>query len=219
MSKSVERAAARAHSAALAVTHLSAADRRLAAIIERVGVHRPIITASPFVALAVSIIHQQISMSAARSIQGRVMDLCPNRRLTPAALLAARAPRMRKAGLSQQKVKYLRDLSQHFADGTLSAAVLRRMSDEEVIAATTQVAGVGRWTAEMLLIFCLERQDVWPVDDLGIRKAAMRLESRAEMHAKADLMALGEPWRPFRSYASWYLWRSLEGPLMPGLKL
>jgi DNA-3-methyladenine glycosylase II len=90
------------------------------------------------------------------------------------------------------------------------------MSDEQVIQATTQVLGIGRWTAEMLLIFCLERPDVWPIDDLGIRKAVRNLLGDNDLPHRDTITGLAEPWRPFRSYASWYLWRSLEGPLMPG---
>ena len=126
---------------------------------------------------------------------------------------------LRGAGLSRQKATYLRELSTAFASGDLSTRTLKRMPDEEVIAATTRVKGIGRWTAEMLLIFCLERPDVWPVDDLGLRKAVRQFLNLDDMPSAQTLNELAEPWRPYRSYATWYLWRSLEGPLMPGVSL
>ena len=208
------RRAALAHEA---VAHLSQQCPRLASMIERIGPHRPIISRDPFRTLVGSIVQQQISMSAAAAIQSRLVDALPGKKVSPEGLLSLRTPRLRKLGLSRQKAAYLRDLAAHFADGRLSAARLRRMGDEEVIEATTQVNGIGRWTAEMLLIFCLERPDVWPVDDLGIRKAVRNYLGEPEMPDKKRLDAIAAPWRPFRSYASWYLWRSLEGPLMPGV--
>jgi DNA-3-methyladenine glycosylase II len=212
-------ALARRQLAEQAVAHLSANSRTLAVIIAAVGPHRPILSRDPFRTLVGSIVQQQISMSAAAAIQNRLRDACPDRRVTADALLALRKPRLRRIGLSNQKAAYVRDLAAHFADGRLSAAKLRRMTDEQVIEATTQVHGVGRWTAEMLLIFCLERPDVWPIDDLGIRKAVRNLLAVADMPDRQTLLTAGEPLRPFRSYASWYLWRSLEGPLMPGVAI
>ena len=207
----------RAELAQQAIAHLSNQCNRLAAMIARIGPHRPRISRDPFKTLVGSIVQQQISMSAAAAIQNRLVDACADRRLTPAALLSLRTPRLRKIGLSRQKALYLRDLAAHFRDGRLTAAKLRRMNDDEVIEAATQVHGIGRWTAEMLLIFCLERPDVWPVDDLGIRKAVRQYLGETDLPDKKRLDAVALPWRPFRSYASWYLWRSLEGPLMPGV--
>lgn len=186
-------------------------------MIERIGPHRPRVSRDPFRTLVGSIVQQQISMSAAAAIQQRLVDACPDRRVSPEALLSLRMLKLRRVGLSRQKALYLRDLAEHFADGRLSAAGLRRMSDEAVIEATTRVHGIGRWTAEMLLIFCLERPDVWPVDDLGIRKAVRNYLGETNLPDKKRLDAVALPWQPFRSYASWYLWRSLEGPLMPGV--
>ncbi len=203
--------------ALLAAAHLSAADPRMAALIARIGPHRPIRTADPFVSLVQAIISQQVSMKAAAAIGKRVRALCASGRFTAAELRARRLPTLRRAGLSRQKAIYIHDLADHFATGRLSAASLRRMSDEEVIAATTAVKGIGRWTAEMLLIFCLERPDVWPVDDLGVRKAVQRFFDLAATPAAREIRDVAAPWRPFRSYATWYLWRSLEGPLMPGV--
>lgn len=212
-------ALARRQLAERAVAHLSANSVTLSAIISAVGPHRPILSRDPFRTLIGSIIQQQISMSAAAAIQNRLRDACPDRRVAADAVLALRKQSLRRIGLSNQKAEYVRDLAAHFVDGRLSARKLRRMSDEQVIEATTQVRGVGRWTAEMLLIFCLERPDVWPIDDLGIRKAVRKLLELADMPDRATLEATGAPLRPFRSYASWYLWRSLEGPLMPGVAI
>ena len=145
--------------------------------------------------------------------------LCPRRRLTPAAIMALDHDTLRAAGLSRQKAAYVRNMAEAFASRELSAAKLRRMSDDEVVEATTRIKGVGRWTAEMLLIFCLERPDVWPVDDLGLRKAVRNFLAMTEMPRPAEIQAVADPWRPYRSYATWYLWRSLEGPLMPGVAL
>jgi DNA-3-methyladenine glycosylase II len=199
--------------------HLSRADRRLATLIQRIGPHRPIITPNPFVALLGSILQQQISMSAAAAVQKRVRALCPRGRVTPAAILDLSALDLRGAGLSRQKAEYVRSLAEHFANGALSTRSLRAMTDEEVIATTTRVKGVGRWTAEMLLIFCLERPDIWPIDDLGLRKAVRNHLELDDLPDAQTMHAAGEPYRPYRTYASWYLWRSLEGPLMPGVAL
>ncbi len=202
-----------------AAEFLSQRDPRMARLIERIGPHRPIITPDPFVALVGSILQQQVSMSAAAAIQRRLAGLCPAGRLTPAAVLGLDPAALRAAGLSRQKALYVRGLAEAFDSGMLSAAGLRRMSDEEVIAAVTRLKGVGRWTAEMLLIFCLERPDVWPIDDLGLRKAVRNFLGMKRLPAPRTMRRAGEPWRPYRTYASWYLWRSLEGPLMPGIML
>jgi DNA-3-methyladenine glycosylase II len=213
------RAAQRALTAQTAVRHLTGANPRLGALIRKIGPHRPLITPNPFVALVGSILQQQISMSAAAAVHKRLKALCPRRRVTPAAILELSSDDLRAAGLSRQKATYIRSLAERFADGTLSSRRLRGMTDDEVIAATTQVKGVGRWTAEMLLIFCLERLDVWPIDDLGLRKAVGKLLELAVLPDAHTMRATAEPWRPYRTYASWYLWRSLEGPLMPGVSL
>lgn len=197
--------------------YLSRQDRRLAALIRRIGPYRPIITRNPFTALVGSIIHQQVSMGAAAAMYRRLKNLCPRRRITSAGVVQLDEDQLRRAGLSRQKAAYVRGLAEAFASGELSARKLRTMSDEEVIAATTRLKGVGRWTAEMLLIFCLERPDVWPVDDLGLRKAVQRFLRLDALPDHAALLALGERWRPYRTYATWYLWRSLEGPVAPNI--
>lgn len=229
-----QRQAERERAAMRAVRALKKSDPKLGALIKQIGPHRPIITSDPFTTLLCSIISQQISMSAAASVQRKVRDLCPGRRFSAKAILAQSEARLRGAGLSKQKARYARDLADHFASRRLTAARLHKMTDDEVIEATTKVYGIGRWTAEMLLIFCLERPDVWPIDDLGLRKAVGQFHGngKARVRRKArdngkptalpdakTMRAAGEPWRPYRSYASWYLWRSLEGPLMPGVSV
>ena len=194
-----------------ALRHLRRADPRLREIIARVGAFRPVITPDPFVALVGSIVHQQVSMSAAAAIQRRLCELFPGRRVRPAALLQLSQPALRGAGLSRQKALYLRGLAAAFADGTLSAAKLRRMSDDEVIAATTALKGIGRWTAEMLLMFRLGRSDVLPVDDYGIRKAMQQAYRKRALPKAAWMRRVAEPWRPYRTVACWYLWRSGDG--------
>lgn len=209
----------RAALALAAVRHLSRADARLRAIIRRVGPHRPRLTRDPFVALAGSIIHQQISMSAAVSVQRKLIALLPARRLAPPALLALSTDQLRSAGLSRQKVAYLHELAAHFHDGRLQTRALRRMPDDQAIEAVTAVHGVGRWTAQMLLMFCLERPDVWPIADLGLQAAVARLLRLRSRPTPRQMESAAIGWTPYRSYASWYLWRSLEGPLMPGIDL
>jgi DNA-3-methyladenine glycosylase II len=143
--------------------------------------------------------------------------LCPRQRLTPGAVRSLDVSALRGAGLSRQKAAYAQNVAEAFASRVLTAAKLRRLPDAEVIAAVTAVKGVGRWTAEMLLIFCLERPDVWPVDDLGLRNAVQRFTGEVELPAAAEMQTLGEAWRPYRTCATWYLWRSLEAPTEPAI--
>jgi DNA-3-methyladenine glycosylase II len=209
----------RRRTALVAIRRLRQVDPRLGRLIAQIGPFRPDITPDPFIALIGSIIQQQLSMAAATTIYRRVRGLCPRQRLTPKAILALDDDALRGVGLSRQKAAYLRNLADAFATRTLTAAGLRAGSDDEVIAATTAIKGIGRWTAEMLLMFCLERPDVWPVDDLGLRKAVRNFLRLGELPPAAAIRELADPWRPYRSYATWYLWRSLEGPLMPGVAL
>jgi len=197
--------------------HFRRVAPELAALMARIGPFAPKVTSNPFVALLGSITHQQVSMAAGTTIFNRLLDLCPRRRLTPAAIQALDEPTLRTAGLSRQKVTYIRNIADEFASGHLTSAKLRRMPDEDVIAATTRIKGVGRWTAEMLLIFSLERPDVWPIDDLGLRNAVQRHLGSVTPLKPAELTALAEPWRPYRTIATWYLWRSLENPVQPGI--
>jgi len=161
-------------------------------------------------ALLRSIVGQQLSTKAARSIYERLAALFGGRAPTPVELLAVDREALRAVGLSWRKVDYLRDLAQRVEDGSLDLRRLRRLPDDEVTAELTQVRGLGPWTADMFMIFHLGRPDVLPVDDLGIRKAAQALTGGDALPTPSELEVLAEPWRPYRSLASLYLWRSLD---------
>jgi DNA-3-methyladenine glycosylase II len=155
----------------------------------------------PFPSLVDAIVSQQISGKAAESIMTRLRGLVPIR---PATLASADPRRLRRAGLSRAKVRYVRGLARFARDGGLRG--LNRLPDEAVVERLTAVKGIGVWTAEMFLIFCLHRPDVWPIGDGGIQRAAYRLFGAKTVKS---MTALGEQFRPFRTHAAWYLWRSL----------
>jgi 3-methyladenine DNA glycosylase/8-oxoguanine DNA glycosylase len=198
----------------LACRHLAEADPALGALIARVGPYllRPKPAQSLFAAVARAIVYQQLSGSAASTILGRVKAIyAPKRFPTPRDILATPPARLRAAGLSTAKAAALRDLAQRSLDGTVpTMRRVRCMADEEVVQRLIQVRGVGRWTAEMLLMFRLGRADVLPVGDLGIRKGfALTFGSRT-LPAAITIERRAERWRPYRSVACWYLWRALE---------
>jgi len=165
--------------------------------------------ADPFTALTHAIVSQQLSTKAAATIAARVDALVAGPP-TPRAFAAVTDAQLRAAGLSGQKVTYLRDLCARIEDGSLPLDRLDRLSDDAVIEALTQVKGIGRWTAEMFLMFRLHRPDVLPVGDLGIVKAVQRAYNLRTLPTAARLARIGEPWRPYRSVACWYLWASLD---------
>jgi 3-methyladenine DNA glycosylase/8-oxoguanine DNA glycosylase len=186
-------------------------DRVLAPIIRGVGPCRLRVDrrTAPFAALVESILYQQITGKAAATIHDRLRALCGRPAPRPEDILRATDAELRAVGLSRQKVGYLRDLSGRVRDG-LPLHRLSRLPDEAVIEALTEVKGIGRWTAEMFLIFRLGRLDVLPVDDYGVRKAMQRAYRKRAL-PKADWMRkTAEPWRPYRTVASWYLWRSVS---------
>ena len=164
--------------------------------------------ADPFRALVHAIISQQLSTKASATIEGRFAALFDGGP-TPAAVGAAPDAQLRGAGVSSQKIRYIRDLCRRVHDGSLPLASLGTLPDEEVIAALTSVTGIGRWTAEMFLMFRLHRPDVLPVGDLGIVKAVKQAYRLRTLPSPARLLRLGEVWRPYRSVACWYLWASL----------
>jgi DNA-3-methyladenine glycosylase II len=164
----------------------------------------------PYGALVRSIVGQQLSTKAARTIYERLIALFDGRTPTPAELLDADPEEVRSAGLSRPKVSYLRSLAEHVESGELELARLTELSDEEVSEQLTAVKGLGQWTADMFLIFHLRRPDVLPVGDLGIRRAVERAYGLPDMPDPARLTEIAEPWRPNRSLASLYLWRSLD---------
>ncbi len=193
------------------MAHLRRADPILARVIDAVGPFSLRLQRERFEALCRAIIFQQLAGAAARTIYARFVALFGERGFpSPQQVLAAPEAAMRTAGLSRQKIRYLRDLAVHVADGKLNFHRFPRMTDEEVIAELVRVHGVGRWTAEMFLMLNLGRPDVLPVDDLGVRNAVRRLYRMRKMPDARRLRALGERWRPYRSVASWYLWRSAE---------
>ena len=165
--------------------------------------------ADTFAALAHAIISQQLSTKAAATIARRFDALCGGVP-TAAAVAACREDDLRAAGLSGQKIAYMRDLSARVLDGSLALHALDRLSDEAVIEALTSVKGIGRWTAEMFLMFRLHRPDVLPLGDLGIVKAVQRAYRLRRAPTPERLTRIGEPWRPYRSVACWYLWASLD---------
>ncbi|HEY2334785.1 MAG TPA: DNA-3-methyladenine glycosylase [Solirubrobacterales bacterium] len=197
---------------------LAATDPTMAALIERVGKidlktrlrrrseERP---ADAYGALLRAIVGQQLSTKAARTIYGRILDLFEGSTPAPEQLLEAEEADLRAAGLSGRKVEYVRDLASHVIDGELELDRLGELSDEEAIEEIVAVRGLGAWTAEMFLLFHLERPDVLSGGDLGIRKAVQIEYGLEEMPAPARVLEIGEPWRPHRSLASLYLWESL----------
>jgi DNA-3-methyladenine glycosylase II len=161
-------------------------------------------------ALVRAIVGQQLSTKAAVSIYGRLSELFGGRTPTPHELLGTDPEQLRGVGLSGAKVRFLRDLAQHVEDGSLDLEHLSELPDEEVRAQLTQVKGLGPWTVDMFLIFHLGRPDVLPVGDLGIRKATQLAYGLDELPGAAELTKIAEAWRPWRTLASLYLWRSLD---------
>ncbi len=194
-----------------AIEHLKRADRRMAQLIERVGPctlklrHEH----SVFYSLLRSIVYQQLAGTAAAAILGRVDELFPGALATPEQIAAESEEHLRSAGLSRNKVLAVKDLAAKTLDGTVpQGSAIDQMSDEEIIERISQVRGIGRWTVEMLLIFRLGRTDVLPVDDFAVRKGFQRTYRLPNVPTKQQMLKKGEKWRPWRSIASWYLWRA-----------
>lgn len=194
-----------------AVGHLRGRDQVLREVIDAAGPCALKLRRDRFAALAGSILSQQISTSAARTIRARLIERAGGR-LAAEPLLALSDEELRACGVSAQKAGYLRDLSSRVASGALPLDRIGRLGDEEVIQYLTAVKGIGRWTAQMFLIFSLGRPDVLPHDDLGIRNAIRKLYGLPEMPRRDEMDRIAEPWRPYASVACWYLWRSLDGP-------
>jgi DNA-3-methyladenine glycosylase II len=195
---------------------LAAADPVMAGLVERVGElsieqrRRGRERTDTYGALLRTVIGQQLSTKAARTIYGRVLELFGGRVPAPADLLAIEPERLRGAGLSWRKVSYLRDLAEHVESGELEIGRMEELSDEEVIAEITAVRGLGRWSAEMFLMFTLDRPDVLPVDDLGIRRAVKDAYGLDEMPGPDRREESAAPWLPHRTLSCLYLWESLE---------
>jgi 3-methyladenine DNA glycosylase/8-oxoguanine DNA glycosylase len=200
------------YDAEAAVQHLRGVDATLARVIEGVGP----LTLEPregtFRMLSRAIFFQQLAGPAARAILGRVLaalEADEDKWYTAEGFLAASDEQLRAAGLSRQKMAYLRDLADKFASGALSEDGFEELDDEEVIQRVSAVKGIGRWTGEMFLIFSLGRPDVLPVDDLGVRRGMQIAYGLSELPNADEMRRIGEPWRPYRSAGTWYMWRSL----------
>ena len=191
-----------------AIRHLKSSDSVLAALIEKHGICTitPALD-NPFHALVSSIISQQISANAARAIKGRIFDLLGGNRFTPEGILKMSPKNYKTAGLSRSKRDYIRKLTLAVRNGELEFNSLAGCDEEEVISKLVTLSGVGRWTAEMFLIFGLGKPDVLSVTDAGLRRAFRLAYNLQQIPSADEMILIGEPWRPYRSVASWYLWR------------
>jgi DNA-3-methyladenine glycosylase II len=195
-----------------ALDHLKKSDAILASIIARVGPCKMTYRDPTFEMLARAIVFQQLSTKAARTIYGRLEEAAGGA-LTPESIQNLSVGEMRRAGLSRQKLGYIRDLAEHALSGKVDFARLPAMSDEEVIESLTDIKGIGVWTAHMFLLFSLRRPNVLPVGDLGVRTAIQRAYRKRKMPTPKQVEQIAKGWHPYCSYAAWYLWRSLEFPL------
>ena len=194
---------------------LSCGDPTMASLVETIGPldHKARRRGRPddaYGSLVRSIVGQQLSTVAARTIYGRLTALFDNRPPTPAELLAADEETLRACGLSRPKISYLRDLAQHVLEDGLDLSGLRELPDDEVASRLVAVKGIGQWSADMFLMFHLRRPDVLPVGDLGIRRAVERAYGLPGLPDEDDLQTLAAPWRPQRTLACFYLWETLE---------
>jgi len=195
-----------------ACKHLSKRDRVMRKLIPRLGEGRLESRGDAFTTLARSIVGQQISVKAAQSVWGKFAALAPGdpTHIHPSAVLALDAADMRAAGLSARKVEYLADLAAHFESGAVHVPLWQEMEDEAIIEELVAIRGIGRWTAEMFLIFHLMRPNVLPLDDMGLIKGISVNYFSGEPVSRAEAREVGDAWAPFRSVATWYIWRSLD---------
>ena len=195
-----------------ACRHLTRRDRVMKKLIPQFGEARLQSRGDAFTTLARSIVGHQISVKAAQSVWHRFSALVdgPSTRLQPISVLALEAPRMREAGLSARKIEYLKDLARHFDDGTVHVRQWQQMDDEAIIDELIAIRGIGRWTAEMFLIFYLLRPNVLPLDDVGLLRGISLSYFSGEPVSRAEAREVGDAWAPFRSVATWYIWRSLD---------
>jgi 3-methyladenine DNA glycosylase/8-oxoguanine DNA glycosylase len=198
------------YDAGAARKHLLRADTVMRDLVQSVGPFEMRLRGRPYQSLMRALLYQQLAGAAAATIERRLLAIFGGRVPEPDELLATKAEQLRAAGLSRQKASYLYSLAEHFADGSLSDRRLYHMADEEAIAAVTQVKGVGRWTADMLLMFCLGRPDVLPVGDYGVRKSMQLAYALEDLPTPGAMEEIAEPWRPYRSAGAWYLWRRAD---------
>jgi DNA-3-methyladenine glycosylase II len=197
-----------------AVAHLRAADPVMAAVIDRVGPCRASVSAegTHFGAVLRSIVYQQLSGSAAATIHGRVLGIFGGVEPPPAALIKTPDETLRAAGLSGAKTRYIKDLAAHAADHRFPIEQLHELDDDAIIETLTQVKGIGRWTAQMFLMFRIGRPDVLPELDLGIQKGIQKAYRLRKLPTPAQVARRGAKWAPYRTIASWYLWRFVDLP-------
>ena len=198
-----------------AIQHLTKADPVLASIIERVGPYSMQYREPVFQTLVRSIVYQQLNGKAALTIFNRLLEAArpssaKDDALTPEAILKLRPQKMRKLGLSQQKLTYIRELARMTRDGEIEFHRLAELEDAEVVAHLTRVKGVGVWTVHMFLMFALRRPDVLPVGDFGVRTAMKKAYNLPDLPKPAEMERIAASWKPWSSVACWYLWRSLE---------
>jgi DNA-3-methyladenine glycosylase II len=195
-----------------ACRHLSRRDRVMKKLIPRFGEARLQSRGDAFTTLARSITGQQISVKAAQAVWDRFVATVggPSTKLAPKNVLAISVSELRAAGMSQRKAEYLLDLAQHFDGGRVHIAMWPEMDDQAIIDELVAIRGIGRWTAEMFLIFHLMRPDVLPLDDLGLLKGISTNYFSGEPVSRAEAREVGEAWAPYRSVATWYIWRSLD---------
>ncbi len=190
--------------------HLRKSDPVMQRIIKQVGPFTAKLKRDRFGTLSASIVSQQISGKAARSIWAKLEALVEPQGVCPEALAPLGVDQLRGVGISRQKAGYMIDLAQKSLDGTVNLSQIGRKSDEDVIIELTQIKGIGRWTAQMFLIFSLGRLDVFPVDDLGVKSAVKTQYRLRDLPTAKKIHQIAQPWQPFRSVATWYLWRSLD---------
>lgn len=194
--------------------HFQERDPKMAGVIQQIGPLGLKRNRNYFVVLCRSIVSQQISTAAAETIYSRFHKLCEGRVPTPERVAGLQDAPLRAAGLSRQKTAYLRDLSRRFLDGTIRPRQLSYLANEEIIERLTQVHGIGRWTAEMFLIFSLNRLDVLPADDLGLQVAVQNIYGMKIRPDAKRLRAIGKKWTPLETIGTWYAWRSLNANIV-----
>jgi DNA-3-methyladenine glycosylase II len=193
------------------VRYLCQTDFRLGEVIRSVGKYSIKTTNDPFLSLTRSIISQQLAERVANVIYGRFLGYYNNISPRPEQILLTPDNILKtKVGLSGKKIEYIKDLSARVIDRKLNLALTSEMTDDEIVNELIQVKGIGKWTAEMFLIFCLGRPDIFPVGDLGVRKAIQKVYTLPDLPTPSTMLAISQPWKPYRSIATWYLWKSLS---------
>ena len=196
------------------LSHFQECDPKMATVIQQVGPLRLQRNLKYFIVLCRSIVSQQISVAAADTIYSRFQKLFGGQTPTPERVAGLKDESLRTAGLSRQKVSYMKDLSHRFLDGTIRPRQLNYLDNEEIVERLTEVHGIGRWTAEMFMIFSLNRLDVFPVDDLGLRVAVQNIYGMKTRPDAKRLRVIGKKWSPLETVGTWYAWRSLDANIV-----